>query len=277
MSRIHRRFLALLGLLLFALPLPARAQSSGYTPASVAEIDVLPGWRATDGTQMAAIRIRLADGWKTYWRAPGEAGIPPSFDWTGSVNLGAVAFHWPVPEVFDQNGMRTIGYKHELVLPVTLTPKRADRAITLKGQISLGVCRDVCMPMQADLFANMPATAQAADGRIQRALDQRPDTAGEAGVGTVACDIDPIKDGLRVTARLSMPRLGPGEVAVIETADQAVWVSEAMTRRQGHVLTAVSDMVPPDGAPFLLNRSDVRITVLAAGRAVDISGCLAGS
>jgi len=273
MSRLSKHRRVLLGLLMLVHPMPLSAQSTSYQPDSVAQIDVLPGWRDASGRHTAAIRIRLADGWKTYWRAPGEAGIPPSFDWSGSRNLASVEFHWPRPEVFIQNGMRTIGYKHELILPMELTPKNAGRKISLRAQISLGVCRDVCMPMQSDLSATLPAQIQGPSPMIKRALDSRPDTAAEAGVGTVSCDVKPIADGLRLTARMVLPSVGHNEVAVIETSDQSVWVSEAATTRRGKTLTATADLVPSEGAPFLLNRSDVRITVLAGARAVDIMGC----
>jgi DsbC/DsbD-like thiol-disulfide interchange protein len=269
-------FLAPLALALSVLIASGPAHAGGSGPGEVAEIDILPGWRLADGRHMAAIRIRLADGWKTYWRAPGDAGIPPEFDWSGSRNLEGVEYHWPVPEVFDLNGMRTIGYTHELILPIELEPRRAGKAITLKGSINLGVCRDVCMPMQARVSARL-GVATGADRVIARALDQRPDTATEAGLGRISCDLTPIDDGLRLTAELALPLVGPDEVAVIETADASVWVSEAMIARSGGLLTATADLVPPAGVPFMVDRSGVRITILAAGRAVDIRGCTAGS
>lgn len=281
MFAVMKAFIRLCAALVqLALPvslIPTAGMAGGAGPGDVAQIDVLPGWRLPDGSHMAAIRIRLADGWKTYWRAPGDAGLPPGFDWQGSRNLQAVAFQWPVPDVFVSNGLRTIGYKHQLVLPMRLTPRREGRAITLKGRISLGVCRDICVPMQARISARLPADVQTRDPVIERALNRRPDTAAEAGLRRAVCEVEPIADGLRLTARLDLPQVGPDEIAVIETADATVWVSEAMVSRQGRVLTAQSDLVPPAGAAFLLNRSDIRITVIGSGRAVDISGCDAGS
>lgn len=276
--RLFRLFPLLALTLILTLPMVAgSATAGGSGPGQVAEIDILPGWRMTDGRHMAAVRIRLAEGWKTYWRAPGEAGIPPDFDWSGSRNLGSVSYHWPVPDVFDLNGMRTIGYTHELILPIEITPRRAGRPVTLKGEVSLGVCRDVCMPMQARLSARLPEGAAEVDKAITRALDRRPSTAAEAGLDRIRCDVAPIDDGLRLTAELALPAVGPGEVAVIETADPMVWVSEPMVARNGGLLIATADLVAPDGAPFLLDRSQVRITVLAAGQAVDIRGCSSGS
>ncbi len=263
----------------FALPQTAISGSdlSQYDPENIAQIDILPGWRQADGSHMAALRIQLAPGWKTYWRAPGDAGIPPSFDWDGSRNLQAVAFHWPVPTIFDTAGLRTVGYLDELILPIQLYPSQTGQDITLKGRISLGVCSDVCMPMEASFNANL-AMGDAAPGSdlIRRALRQRPKTSAEAGLRSVSCDVEPISDGLRVTARMALPKVGANEVAVIEGPDQSIWVSETQVSREGGTLVAVSDLVPPAGKPFALSRSDIRITVLAGGRGVDIANCVGG-
>ncbi|MDE9451421.1 hypothetical protein J3R80_13180 [Aliiroseovarius sp. Z3] len=262
----------------FAAMVSPAISGSGMPPApeDVVKIDVLPGWRDAQGHHIAALRIRLAEGWKTYWRAPGEAGIPPSLNWQGSGNLAAVQFHWPVPEVFRSGGMQTIGYVHELVLPMTLVPKTVGKPIALTGKVNLGVCLDVCMPMDATISINLPAQGSGTKAPIKQALRQRPDTAQEAGLRRAECKVEPTKDGLRVTVGIDMPRLGPNEVVVVETADPSVWVSTRQAKRQGGALTTVADLVPSSGKPFLLNRSDLRLTVLSSGRGVDIRGCTGG-
>src|SRR6056297_1113481 len=103
-----RSVCARLGLALLAAA-PASAHAEAAMPADVVRAEVLPGWTTGAGTRMAALRLTLAPGWKTYWRAPGDAGIPPAFDWSGSRNLKGVAFHWPAPDVFQSYGIRTIG------------------------------------------------------------------------------------------------------------------------------------------------------------------------
>ena len=263
---------AFLGLAVFSAPALA-GSNNPPAPEDVVKIDVLPGWRGPDGQHVAALRIQLADGWKTYWRAPGQAGIPPSLNWRGSDNLAGVTFHWPVPEVFYSSGMRTIGYSHELVLPMTLTPKTHGDPISLEGELALGVCQEVCMPMDATISVVLPSRDVGPKGPIKRALRQRPDTASEAGLRRAVCDVEPISDGLRVTVKIDMPRVGGDEVVVVETADPSVWVSEVYTSRSAGALTTIAELVPSSGKPFLLNRSDLRMTVLADGRGVDIRGC----
>ncbi|MHC0054227.1 protein-disulfide reductase DsbD domain-containing protein [Actibacterium sp. D379-3] len=249
----------------------ATAGSADVPLDSVITAEILPGWETPDGTQMAGLRLTLAPGWKTYWRAPGEAGIPPRFNWTGSTNMAAVQLHWPRPEVFYQNGMRTIGYKHEVVLPLELTPTDPSQPISMSGHVDLGVCLDICMPMALELHATLPSDAQPAP--IRAALDARPASGQAAGVGTVTCTTAPIDDGMRLTARITVPPLGAREVAVVELSDPSIWVAEAKVTRDGDALTAVTDLVPVNAQPFALDGANVRITLLSGANAIDIAGC----
>ncbi|WP_233193008.1 protein-disulfide reductase DsbD domain-containing protein [Acidimangrovimonas sediminis] len=224
-----------------------------------------------DGHRMAALKLTLAPGWHTYWRAPGDAGIPPSFDWSKSTNLKAVAIHWPVPRTFDLGGLRSIGYEGGLVLPIELTPKAAGKPIALEAQIDIGVCKDICLPASLSLRADLSGPGKKG-GAIRGALTDGPESAAKAGVKDVSCTVAPSADGLALTARLRMPPLPGKELTVVELPDPAIWVSEAKTTRQGDTLTAVADIVPPSKS-FALDRSQLTITVLGQGRAVELHGC----
>ncbi|MGB5557704.1 MAG: protein-disulfide reductase DsbD domain-containing protein [Paracoccaceae bacterium] len=263
-----------LALMLALPPTTALAQSNIVVLEDVAKVDILPGWRTKSGTHMAALRVRLAPGWKTYWRAPGDGGIPPRFDWDGSANLKAVQFHWPVPTVFAINGIQSIGYHDELILPIEITPTAAGKDISVRASVELGVCEEICLPMQVDLRADLVSDA-ADDPAIRASLSNQPATARSMGVSGATCVVDPITDGLRVTARVEMPDLG-SEVAVLELPDKTIWISQSDMAREGGILSATADMVPANAAPFLLNRSDLRITVLGDDQAVEIQGCPAG-
>lgn len=262
------RYLAVL-----ALALSPQAGWPAADSDSVASARILPGWRADGGRHVAAVEIRLAPGWKTYWRAPGQAGIPPAFDWSGSQNLASVSVSFPVPDVFDQNGLRSVGYVNSVIFPLTLRAERAEDDITLRGQMLIGVCKDVCVPIELDVNALLPVSADRPDAAIRAALADRPMTAQEANLRDIQCDLEPISDGLRLTTRLDIPPLGSDETAVVEVRDPRIWVSEAISERTGRYLVATVDLVPPEAEPFDLAPEDVRITVLSTGDAVDIQGC----
>ena len=263
------RNLALPALLLIGSTLPALAEEP---PADVARLEVLPGWRSEDGHHMAAIRLTLAPGWKTYWRAPGAAGLAPILDFSGSTGVASVEPHWPVPSVFEFNGMRSIGYHDAVTIPVDLT--LTGGPVRLAGEVEIGVCNEICMPVRLSFSADLPEEGRR-DPAIAAALVDQPMT-GEEADAHATCAVAPGSDGVALTVSLAMPPLGPDEAVVIESDDPDLWVSEPASRRDGDTLVATAEAQSRDGGPLALDRSDLRITVLGEGRAVDIHGCQAG-
>ncbi|SDJ89375.1 protein-disulfide reductase DsbD domain-containing protein [Aliiruegeria lutimaris] len=266
---LHNAALTLATMLAGLLPLAGQA---GGLPENVVQAEIREGWMTKDGTRMAALHLTLTPGWKTYWRAPGEAGIPPVFNWSGSENLQGVSYHWPSPEVFTNYGLRSVGYKDELILPIELHPKNAGTPIRLKGEVDLGVCETICMPahLKVDAWLEGPGHS---DPEIHTALANQPRSASRAGVRNVKCDLSPISDGLRLSARIEMPRLQGEEVAMVEAGDPRIWVSEPEVQRQGNALAVQADLVPPNGKPMALSRSALRFTVIGTTNSVDIRGC----
>lgn len=252
---------------------PAGAESAPRAADMVAA-ELLPGWRE-GATHLAGLRLRLADQWKTYWRSPGEAGIPPVFDFSGSENLAKAEVLWPRPKLFSLNGLRTIGYAQEVVLPLRIQPRDPALPVLLKAEVAMGVCRDICLPVTLAVSALLPPGG-ARDGAIAAAMDRQPRRGAAGGLSALRCRVEPIRDGLRVTAEMDLPPQGGPEQAVLETPDPEIWVSEADTRRDGRRLTATADLVPPAGEPFPLDRSRLRVTVLGSEGAVETMGCPAG-
>ena len=235
-------------------------------PDNLARAEISPGWRE-GSSHVAGLTIRLAPGWKTYWRAPGDAGIPPSFNWSGSGNVAGVRVQFPVPDVFSQSGMRSLGYADQVTFPLYIRARDADAPIRLRGEIAIGVCEEICIPVTLRLKAELPARG-ARDAALAALMNDRPKSGGP-----LTCEITPIADGLRLSASVSMPRLGADEVAVIETGDPTVWVSAPVLSRKGGRLRAEVELVAASAKPFALARSDVRMTVMAGGRAVEMLGC----
>lgn len=234
--------------------------------------EILPGWRQADGTHVAAIKLELAPGWKTYWRTPGDAGIPPQFDWSGSDNLKGARVTWPTPAVFLTSGMRTIGYSGQVILPIALAPRRAGKAISVKVALDIGVCSDICVPHQMSLQATLDGTATAPTPAIAAALAERPLSGKEAGVTSATCALQPTADGMGIRVSLRMPSAGGNEVVIVEPGQTGLWVSEALASRQGGTLSAEAEILSGSG-PVAVERSGIRITVLGRKHAVDIKGC----
>lgn len=241
----------------------------------VVRVEVLDGGTTDGGMYRTAIRFVLADGWKTYWRAPGDAGIPPEFSWRGSRNVEATQITWPTPDVFDQNGMRSVGYERELVLPIDVQPSTSGKPVRLKGKVDLGVCKDVCIPstVKFDHVLDPNASTHPA---ILAARSNRPFSAQEAGVTSAKCVISATDDGLKVEAHIRMPHAGGSEYTITEAGNPQVWVSETSVERRGDTLIAISELMHGSARSFALDRSALRFTVLGSKHAVDIRGCTAG-
>ena len=249
-------------------------QAQAPRPSDIVRADVLRGWRNPDGTRMAALRLQMAPGWKTYWRMPGAAGIAPRFDWSRSRNVASVRLHWPRPEIFDQSGLLGLGYGGTLVLPVEIVPRGPGR-VMLAVQMDIGACRDICVPLTLDLRGTL-AGRGAADSAISDALDQRPETATEAGVRAAHCRTGLAEQGLDVRVAIDMPPLGGREVVVFELPDDDLWITPNPARREGGRLVADARIMSGSGAPVMLDRSDLQISVIASNRMVEIAGCSAG-
>ncbi|WP_406720196.1 protein-disulfide reductase DsbD family protein [Thioclava litoralis] len=265
-------------------PMPASLPADAPTglPIGLDRAEVLDGWQTSDGTRMAAIRVTLDPGWKTYWRHPGDAGIPPSFSFRASSNLKDVKIYWPRPEVFTQSGTRSIGYKDQMILPIELSPIDPTQPIRLDADLDLGICHDICVPVSLELDADLVGPGRR-DPVISAALQAQP----QKVASRASCQIEPIRDGMRVTARLPVSSLPsnnqpsnnqpagqpPHQVALFELPSQPVWVSDSRMSLENGALVATADFVPPDAAPFDLDPKDLRITVLDKTHAIEMDGC----
>lgn len=263
----------LLALLLALSALPARAERH----ADAVRLEVLPGWDMGDGRRMAGLRLTLAPGWKTYWRSPGPAGLPPILDFAASQGIAGLEVRWPVPHVFYLGEMRSIGYSGTVTLPLELS--LSGGPARLEGVLDIGVCLDVCLPVSLPVAADLPGDGPDGgrrDPAIVAALVDRPLTAEEAGA-RATCAVEPAAEGgLGLTLRVAVPPQGGEEAVVVEPSDPGLWVSEARSWREGGTLVAQARAEARNGGAVALDRSGLRITVLGDGRAVDIRGCAAG-
>lgn len=117
-----------------------------------------------DGQALIGVQIRLSPRWKTYWRWPGETGVPTEFDWSGSTNLSRLEVHWPAPKRFSEYEMQTFGYDGEVIFPVSITSEAADQPVELNLRLTYGVCKEVCVPMETKLRMVLPSTSGAGEG-----------------------------------------------------------------------------------------------------------------
>jgi DsbC/DsbD-like thiol-disulfide interchange protein len=124
---------------------------------------------------LGGIAFQLEPGWKTYWRTPGDSGVPPRFDFSKSENVEAVTVLWPAPTKFDDGaGGHSLGYHNQVVLPLRIVAKSADKPVTLRADINYAVCEKLCIPVQANAELAITSVASTEDSALFAALDTVP-------------------------------------------------------------------------------------------------------
>jgi DsbC/DsbD-like thiol-disulfide interchange protein len=162
-------------LLASAFALDARAQdASPWQRDGHSAVRLLAGSRS-GAVLLGGIAFQLQPGWKTYWRTPGDSGVPPRFDFTKSENIEAVTVLWPAPAKFDDGaGGTSLGYHDQIVLPLRIVPKSADKPVTLRAEINYAVCEKICIPVDATAELDFTSVASTEDSALFAALDTVP-------------------------------------------------------------------------------------------------------
>jgi DsbC/DsbD-like thiol-disulfide interchange protein len=162
---------------LFALSpvIEARAQdASPWLRDGHSAVRLLAGSRS-GAVLLGGIAFQLQPGWKTYWRTPGDSGVPPRFDFSKSENVEAVTVLWPAPLKFDDGaGGHSLGYHDQIVLPLRIVAKNTDKPVTLRADINYAVCEKICIPVEANAELAFNSVASTEDSALFAALDTVP-------------------------------------------------------------------------------------------------------
>ena len=180
---------ALLAVLAIGAPAVAAPGASDWVAGEKGRVRLVSS--VTQIGDLEAVRlgleVELADGWKTYWRSPGDAGLPPSIDWSGSDNLAATALHYPAPSRFAYEELETYGYKGRVVYPIEAVLGTPGTALTLAADVNLLICDDVCIPHNMKLAMALPggdggATASEFVNLIDRFAARVPGDGSDTGL-----------------------------------------------------------------------------------------------
>src|SRR5258706_9401681 len=157
------------------LAIEARAQdASPWQRDGHSAMRLLAGSRS-GAVLLGGIAVQLQPGWKTYWRTPGDSGVPPRFDFSKSENIEAVTVLWPAPAKFDDGaGGHSMGYHDQVVLPLRIVAKNADKPVMLRVGINYAVCEKICIPVEANTELGFTSVASTEDSALYAALDTVP-------------------------------------------------------------------------------------------------------
>lgn len=155
-----RYLLAALAVLLAGLaPQTALAMASAWDENEHVKVRIVSAVEGVGDrdTVPLGLQFQLKPGWKIYWRSPGDAGFPPDPLWEGSENLAGATLAWPAPLRFSILGLETLGYKDEVVFPLTAKVSQPGEPLRLKSKIRYLACEEICIPYQAKLAFDLPA------------------------------------------------------------------------------------------------------------------------
>jgi DsbC/DsbD-like thiol-disulfide interchange protein len=213
---------------------------------------------ATAAPRRAGIELRLAPGWKTYWRYPGDSGVPPRFDFSESQNVKSIAIAWPAPHRLTDESGTSIGYKAGVIFPLRIVPKDPAKRVLLRLKIEYAVCDKLCVPAegQAEIELDGGPSALDADLAAAEALVPKPGQLGDnAPLAVRAIHRAAGGEHLRITVDVAAPGTEPIDLfAEGPSADWALPVPEPIAGGPAglHRFVFALDGLPPganaDGA-----------------------------
>ena len=163
--KLHAFLLALAALSVLAVDAAARDPAVVTTPQVRAELLA----HAPEGLQSGkpvwlGLRIEHAPHWHTYWKNPGDSGLPTTFEWKLPAGLEAGAIEWPTPQRYAIGPLMNYGYENQLLLPVPVTVTDAPLGDTVTVQLRADwlVCKEVCIPEGGDFTLRLPVRAATA-------------------------------------------------------------------------------------------------------------------
>jgi len=237
-------------------------------------VDIIRGWRQSDDIHIAAINIKLEDGWKTYWRVPGIGGIAPILNWEKSKNIKNISQIWPTPNIYNEYGLQTIGYKDELLLPLQIQPIDKKQPIHLSITIDFGICSDVCVPIQTAVEERLPERTSIGKKNILDTLEKAILSGNKSPFKIVKCNIVPIKDGFEVNAFFEgLASFDKDTLGVVEyPVKQNGWINQKASLVSGNQLNVHATVY--NKSIHFIDRSDLTLTIFTKNKAFEFDGCI---
>ena len=158
---------------------------SDWSPDSKSAVRLIAGSHDGDAAgYRAGIEIKLQPKWHTYWRYPGDSGVPPRFDFSSSQNVKTAKVLYPAPHLFTDETGNSIGYTDDVVFPVQIVARQPDKPVTLRLKIDYAVCEKLCIPAEGKAELTLAAGASSQDAELKAAEIRVPRqvSAAEAGL-----------------------------------------------------------------------------------------------
>jgi DsbC/DsbD-like thiol-disulfide interchange protein len=253
------------GFLLSCCSVASAADASRWDGGERSAVRLIAGSRAPDGTALrAGIAVRLKPGWHTYWRYPGDAGVPPKFDFKGSDNLKSVEVLWPAPQRLPVETLVSIGYERDVTFPLKVVPLDPKKPVVLRLSAEYGVCEKLCEPAGAKAELAVTGSSTSLDGALTAAEAQVPKRIALGAAGPLRITSVKREAGSprgRVVVEVAAP---PGaNVDLFAEGPTAAWAFPVPTPIDGAPPGSTRFSFELDGAPAGANYENIAITLTA--------------
>jgi DsbC/DsbD-like thiol-disulfide interchange protein len=160
------------------------ADASPWTEDTHAAFRLIAGAnKQGTATLRAGVEIKMEPGWHTYWRYPGDSGVPPRFDFSRSENLAAAKVLYPAPHLYSDEAGNALGYKNAVTFPLQVTPREPGKPVKLRVKLDYAICAKLCVPAQGSAELTLGAGASAQDATLAAAEARVPTQVSAAQAG----------------------------------------------------------------------------------------------
>lgn len=253
-------------------PAASAGDASPWSAEKNSAVRLIAG-TADKGVLRAGVEIKLAPGWKTYWRYPGDSGVPPRFDFSRSRNLQSATVLWPAPHRSADAGGSSIGYHGGVVFPLRVVPQDPAKPVVLDLALDYAICEKLCVPVTAQAELALGAAPSPHDAVLAAAEAKvpRPRAVGE-GSGLTVRAIK--REGNWPSPRYVVDVAAPGGAVVELFAEgpDATWalpIPEPVPERPAGVrrFEFAIDGLPPNTDP---RGARVTLTAVSGGEAIEV-------
>jgi DsbC/DsbD-like thiol-disulfide interchange protein len=249
------------------------ADASAWSDDTRSSVRLIAGaTKASEPKLRAGVEIKLQPGWKTYWRYPGDSGVPPRFDFAGSDNVARAKVLYPAPHLFNDETGNSLGYKTNVVFPVQVTPKQPGKPVTLRLKLDYAACEKLCIPAEGKAELTFGASDGAANDAALTASENsvpKSATAAEAGL-----TVRRVNNAAKPLVDVAIKAEGNKPMTMFVEGPSAEWAlpipmpaqgAPAGVRHFGFELDGLPPGVDPKGA------FDLTFTVVEGDRAIEVT------
>ncbi len=233
---------------------------------------LIAGTPHADGTFRAGVEVKLSPGWKTYWRYPGDSGVPPSFDFSESQNVKSIEVAWPAPHAFTDDSGTSIGYKGSVIFPLRIVRQDPRQPAVIRLKLAYAVCEKFCAPTDAKAELALHDASSSLDAVLTRAEASVPKPARLGEDGPLAIRSVRREAGAD-RARIVVDVAAPGAAELFAEGPTADWAlpipapiggADPGFRRFAFALDGLPPGAQPSGAML-------KLTLVSGGSAIEVS------